>query len=168
MQMAVSAPISPPPLLIIACGNPSRGDDALGPLCIEQLAVLAVPEVELLEDFQLQIEHAVDLEQRELALFIDASVSCPAPYQFTRLHPIRDASYSSHALSPAAVLHVYQQVYQRPPPPAFQLAIRGINFELGEALSVAAQGYLDAALLFIQQLLTQRHVTAWDMAITHD
>jgi Ni,Fe-hydrogenase maturation factor len=26
-----------PPVLILACGNPSRGDDALGPLLLERL-----------------------------------------------------------------------------------------------------------------------------------
>jgi len=97
-------------LVVLAVGNPSRGDDALGPLFLERLAELREQGgnwdgVELLTDFQLQIEHAVDLEGRALVLFVDASVSCPPPYQFTRLQPARDASYTSHALSPAAVLH---------------------------------------------------------------
>ncbi len=151
-----------PGLLILACGNPSRGDDALGPLFLERLAELAGRDVELLTDFQLQIEHAVDLEQRALALFVDASVSGPAPYQFTRLQPLRDSSYTSHALSPAAVLHVYQQVYHAPPPPAFQLAIRGESFTLGEPLSAAAQAHLAAALAFTERLLARREVPVWD------
>ena len=41
--------------------------------------------VELLTDFQLQVEHAADMVGRELVLFIDASVSCPPPYAFSRL-----------------------------------------------------------------------------------
>lgn len=156
-----------PHLLILAVGNPSRGDDALGPLFLERLAELQEQhgddwnEVELLIDFQLQIEHAVDLENRALALFVDASVSCPAPYQFTRLQPIRDASYTSHALSPAAVLHVYQQINLSPPPPAFQLAIRGEAFELGESLSAAAGTHLMAALEFAGQLLATPQIEVW-------
>jgi hydrogenase maturation protease len=157
-----------PHLLILAVGNPSRGDDALGPLFLERLAELQEQhgddwnEVELLIDFQLQIEHAVDLENRALALFVDASVSCPAPYQFTRLQPIRDASYTSHALSPAAVLHVYQQINHAPPPPAFQLAIRGESFELGEPLSAAAEANLAAALAFASRLFAKREIEVWD------
>ena len=97
-----------PGLLILAVGNPSRGDDALGPLFLERLGEWRErggdwEGVELLTDFQLQIEHAVDLENRALVLFVDASVSCPPPYQFARLRPARDTSYTSHALSPAAV-----------------------------------------------------------------
>lgn len=153
-------------LLILAVGNPSRGDDALGPLFLEQLAVEQERRgdwrsAELITDFQLQIEHAVDLENRALALFVDASVSCPAPYQFTHLQPTQDTSYTSHALSPAAVLHVYQQINHLPPPPAFQLAIRGECFELGEPLSAAAEANLAAALKFARQLLARPDAETW-------
>lgn len=156
-----------PGLLILAVGNPSRGDDALGPLFLERLAELREQRgdwknVELLTDFQLQIEHAVDLEGRELVLFVDASLSCPPPFQLTRLQPARDTSYTSHALSPAAVLYVYEQINCCPPPPAFQLAIRGERFELGEPLSAGAEVHLTMALAFAERLLAQRDVEAWE------
>lgn len=168
MELSTALTEEPRPgVLILACGNPSRGDDALGPLFMDRLAELQEQrgghwrDVELLTDFQLQIEHAVDLEKRALVLFIDACVSCLPPYQFTRLQPIRDASYTSHALSPAAVLHVYQQINHAPPPPAFQLAIRGESFELGEPLSTAAETNLAAALAFVDQLFTMPQIEIW-------
>ena len=156
-----------PGLLVLAVGNPSRGDDALGPLFLERLAALREQgvnwdDIELLTDFQLQIEHAVDLENRALVLFVDASISCPPPYQFTRLQPARDTSYTSHALTPAAVLHVYEQVDSSPPPPAFLLAVRGESFELGESLSPAARANLVAALKFVGRLLAHQDVGAWE------
>jgi hydrogenase maturation protease len=155
-----------PSLLIVAVGNPGRGDDALGPLFLERLAAAREQrgdwrDVELLTDFQLQIEHAVDLENRTLALFVDASVSGPAPFHFIRLEPTRDTSYTSHALSPAAVLHVYRRIHPVPPPPAFQLALRGERFELGEPLSAAAEAHLAAALKFTGWLLERPDVGAW-------
>ena len=155
-----------PGLLVLAVGNPSRGDDALGPLFLERLGELRErggdwDGVELLTDFQLQIEHAVDLEGRSLALFVDASISCPPPYQLTRLRAARDTSYTSHALTPAAVLHVYEQVNRVPSPPAFQLAIRGERFELGEFLGPAAEANLAAALEFAGRLLAQRDAESW-------
>ncbi|MDS4069737.1 MAG: hydrogenase maturation protease [Candidatus Competibacter sp.] len=154
-------------MLILAVGNPSRGDDALGPLFLERLTTAREQrggwdDVELLADFQLQIEHAVDLESRALVLFVDASVSGPGPFEFARLQPARDASYTSHALSPAAVLHVYQQINHAPPPPAFQLAIRGERFELGEPLSAVAEVNLAAALEFTDRLLARRDVAEWE------
>lgn len=138
----------------------------MGPLFLERLETLREPrgdrdDVELLTDFQLQIEHVVDLEERDLVLFVDASMSCPPPFQFTRLWPAQDTSYTSHALSPAAVLHVYAQVHHAPPPPAFQLAIRGESFELGEPLGAAAEANLAAALKFTERLLARPNVEAW-------
>lgn len=166
--MELSATRSKPPcpsVLILSCGNPSRGDDALGSLFIERLEAvqtqLGRDAVELLTDFQLQIEHVVDLEGRALALFVDASISCPPPCQLTRIQPGCDTSYTSHALSPAAVLHVYQQVHRFSPPPAFQLAIRGEHFELGEPLSAAAAVNLEAALAFTERLLARPDVETW-------
>lgn len=153
-------------MLILAVGNPSRGDDALGPLLLDRLAALREQggdwdNIELLTDFQLQIEHAVDLENRSLVLFVDASVSCPPPYQFTRLQAVRDTSYTTHALTPAAVLHVYEQINRTPAPPAFLLAIRGHSFELGESLTLAATENLQLTLKFLQHLLNDMSVNNW-------
>ncbi len=139
------------PLLIFAYGNPSRGDDALGPLLLERLAALNLPGVELLTDFQLQVEHALDLQGRERVLFIDASVSCPPPYLFTRLQPQQDASYTSHAMSPAALLQACLDLHGSAPP-AWLLAVRGDNFELGEELSAGARRNLEQAFLLLRGL----------------
>ncbi len=62
-------------VVVFAVGNPSRGDDALGPLLMAWLEQQARPGVQLVGDFQLQIEHALDLEGHPLALFIDADGS---------------------------------------------------------------------------------------------
>ncbi|MDY6992522.1 MAG: hydrogenase maturation protease [Pseudomonadota bacterium] len=149
------------PLVIFAYGNPSRGDDALGPALLHQLDPLKTAEIELIEDFQLQVEHALDLVERDLALFIDASVSCPPPFQFTRLSAHKDYSYTSHALHPSALLYVFAEIQQRPPPPTFLLTLRGEAFELGAPLSVAAQAHLQAAFEFVQQLVNQIELAAW-------
>ena len=134
------------PLLLIGIGNPSRGDDAIGPLAIERLAALNLPEVELLTDFQLQIEHALDLIGRREVVFIDAAASGAEPFHFSPGNPEADASATSHALSPAAVLQAFLRVTDEPLPAAFVLAVRGYDFELGAPMSAAAARNLDAAL----------------------
>ena len=88
------------PTLIFTWGNPSRGDDALGPYIHDWLKEKNIEYIDLLTDFQLQIEHAVDLENRERILFVDASVSAKAPFEFYRLKPVADESYTTHAMSP--------------------------------------------------------------------
>jgi len=150
-----------PTLLIFGYGNPSRGDDALGPLLLERLETEGVSGIECLTDFQLQVEHALDLEGRELALFIDAHLTCTPPYEFTLLQPELDRSYTTHAMSPAAVLQVYQQINHRPPPPSFMLSVRGERFELGEGLSLSAQANLEEALQFTQLLCARPELSYW-------
>jgi len=150
-----------PTLLIFGYGNPSRGDDALGPLLLDRLEAAGLPGVECLTDFQLQVEHALDLEDRELALFIDAHLSCPPPYTFTALRPETDRSYTTHAMSPAAVLQVFSEIHHRSPPPAFLLSVRGQRFELGENLSPAALANLDAAAEFALRLCARPEPAYW-------
>lgn len=134
------------PLLVFAWGNPSRGDDALGPLFAEAVRGWAHPEVEVLDDFQLQPEHALDLAGRARVLLVDASRSAPAPFEARPLQPARDTSFTSHALSPAALLQAFRDVHGAEPPPCTLLAIRGESFELGAPLGEAAARHLQAAL----------------------
>ena len=137
-------------LLVFAWGNPSRGDDALGPALLDMLEARQreheeFPAVELLSDYQLQVEHALDLQGRERVLFIDASVSAQAPCELHPLQAERDASYTTHAMSPGAVLAVFEQINDGPPPPAFMLSIRGYEFELGQPISQQARANLQDA-----------------------
>lgn len=134
------------PILIFGWGNPSRGDDALGPLFVERIESLGLPDVECLTDFQLQVEHALDLHNRQRILFVDASFSTLAPFCTSLLTPGRDVSFSSHAITPQSVMQVYVDLHNESPPPCHLLAIRGERFELGEGLSPAAASHLEAAL----------------------
>ena len=148
-------------VLVLAWGNPSRGDDALGPELAARLEA-AGAAAEILTDFQLQPEHATDLDARALVLFVDASASCPAPFSFARVAAARDASFTSHAMSPAALLAAYEAVFARAPPPAYALAIRGERFELGEPIGEGARRGLDAATAFALRLLGEPDPAAWD------
>jgi len=94
------------PVLLFGYGNLSRGNDASGPLLLEYVeSHCDLKQVEILSDFQLQIENALDLENRSLVLFVDASVACVSAFDYGMLEPARDKSYTTHAtMSPAAVL----------------------------------------------------------------
>jgi hydrogenase maturation protease len=138
------------PVLVLTYGNPSRGDDALGPAMYELLEQVKqdtsiLDNVDLLTDFQLQIEHAIDLKGRKNILFVDASVSCPEPFEIHRLQAAQDDSFTTHAMSPAAVLAVYQQINHNAPPPAYLLSIRAYEFGLGRPMSVQAKANLQSA-----------------------
>jgi hydrogenase maturation protease len=152
------------PVLLFGYGNPSRGDDALGPMLLEAIENSARVDrnnIEMLTDFQLQIEHALDLESREQVVFVDASVACVAPFEFSKLQPEYDDSYTTHEMSPAAVLQVYQSVNKALPPPCFLLSIKAGKFELGEELSASARENLLQACAFTEKLLAEPKLTEW-------
>ncbi|MDD1620702.1 MAG: hydrogenase maturation protease [Methylococcaceae bacterium] len=155
------------PILVLGYGNPSRGDDALGPLLLDFVdRQFDLARIDLLTDFQLQIEYALDLQGRELVLFVDASVACSEAFDFAELQPARDNSYTSHAMSPAAVLQVYQSITGQFPPPSFLLSIQGLSFELGAGLSDEAADNLQQACQFAGRLLSHSAADAWRQALS--
>ena len=72
------------PVLVFGYGNPSRGDDAVGPEFVRRLELrcanlIARGIVEVLTDFQLQVELTLDLQGREQVYFVDACAEANAP-----------------------------------------------------------------------------------------
>lgn len=156
-----------PGVVVFAVGNRSRGDDAIGPLLLERLARWLAAEVpagefDLIDDYQLQIEHALDLQGRRLALFIDAGCGTPAPFQFFAVEPHPAAAPGmTHSLAPQGVLDVYRQFEGAAPPPSFVLCVCGEHFELGEGLSDTAQAHAQAAWQHLQRLCRHAEAAAW-------
>jgi hydrogenase maturation protease len=140
------------PVLVFGYGNPSRGDDALGPEFVRRLehrfaVQIALGELEVLTDYQLQVEHALDLVGREHVYFVDATAAVGAPaFELQPVSASRDASFTTHLLTPQALLHTFAQVESGPAPQVSLLAIRGERFELGEAMSALAEQNVSAAL----------------------
>lgn len=153
-------------VVLLGCGNPSRADDALGPDLLARATAWLTGrpdlDVRIVEDFQLQVEHALDVADADLVLFVDADAGASAPFCLRRTKPSRDSSYTTHELSPEAVLHVAREVTGREPPPAWVLGVRGEQFELGAPMSVAAHGHLEAAWDELLELLDDARPSAWD------
>lgn len=151
---------SPAPILVFGWGNPSRGDDALGPAFIERASALprpaGAPEVEWLTDFQLQIEHALDLAGRSQVLFVDASVDCKAPFEMRPLRSATQHQLTTHAMAPEAVMQVYERLNGRDAPPCCLLAIHAHRFELGDPIGPDANTNLEQALAWFARWLPEQ------------
>jgi len=151
-------------VLLFAYGNLSRGDDAVAPLLLESIqnnAQVDLKKTAILSDYQLQIEHALDLEQRKLVLFADASVSCKGAFELTEVRADRNSSHLTHAMSPAALLQVFQAIYKKAPPPCFLLSIKAEQFELGQPLSQDAEKNLRLSCQFAERLLNKPVLQYW-------
>jgi hydrogenase maturation protease len=153
-------------VVLLGCGNPSRGDDALGPALLARvrqwLADRPDLDIHIVEDFQLQVEHALDVVDADLVLFVDADASAHAPFCLRRATDARDGSYTSHELSPEALLHVVREITGHSPPPSWVLGVRGEQFKLGEAMSTNALGHLEVAWDELLELLNDPRPGVWD------
>ena len=147
---------APAPVLVLAVGNPSRGDDAIGPELAARLEAAGLPDVEVITEFQLQVENALDLEGRERVIFVDAGTGTPAPFELRRVRPSTDFLHTTHALSPEAVLATYARIKGSLAAETWALCVRGEAFELGEGLSREAEKNVEAALARLVELCRLR------------
>lgn len=145
------------PLLFLGWGNPSRGDDALAPLLCDRLAAYCADNArcEVLLEFQLQVENALDLQGREAVVFLDASASARPPFEFGPLFPQADRNPLTHAMLPQALLATATAVLGSTPP-AFLMAIRGEAFELGAGLTNSAAAHLAEAWRALREIAEAR------------
>ena len=148
-------------LLLFGYGNPGRGDDVLGPDLVGYIEEQNLGGITCQQDMQLQIEHVTDMADCDRILFIDADASCAEPWVFSVISAEKDDSYTSHAMSPVALLYAYRQVYGKNAPAAFLLRIRGYDFELGSPLSVQAAFNLSAAKNLVHGLCVDRSQRNW-------
>jgi len=98
-------------------------------------------------------------------IFIDASVSARAPFEFYRIQADKDDSYTTHAMSPQSLLAVYEKVNQQAAPVSYMLSVRGYEFGLGLAVSDEAVVNLDEAVGFIKQCLAKNSSKDWEEQI---
>ncbi len=142
-----------PSLIVFCWGNESRGDDGIGPLFARRLARLDKPELVVIEDHQLNIEHIMDFDGMTPLLFVDASVAIRDGYRLSRIAASNDGNFSTHAISPEALLNVYRESTGNALPDAFLLHVSGARFGLGDALSPTAMVAADAAWEFLHDVL---------------
>ncbi len=135
-------------VLFYGIGNPGRRDDALGVEVIEQLQKKSLPAWAAFDsNYQLNVEDALLISEYEIVVFVDASQEKGVswPYQFREVTPEDEFAFTSHSMSPGAVLNLCQKLYGRMPR-TFLLAVLGYEWNLEEGLTPAARLNLAAAL----------------------
>ncbi len=144
-----------PALIVFAWGNESRGDDGIGPILARRLRGLELPGLVVIEDHQLNIEHVMDFADGTPLLFIDASVAIKDGFSVERIEASADGNFSTHAISPQALLNVYRKTSGKETPTAYLLHVAGVAFGLGETLGDKATTALDSAWDFLKEVLDQ-------------
>jgi len=147
-------------VLVLAAGNEMRGDDGAGPHLIAYLERPENAHVRTLFEFQFQVEHAVDLAEADLALFIDAHASQERPLVFEEMLEPAMPVPSTHALSPAEVVGVARQLGLTVPP-VFVLAVAGRCFDLGAPMSPEGVAACARAESLLDTLMARPDAAIW-------
>jgi hydrogenase maturation protease len=146
-------------VLVYGYGNPGRQDDGLGAALVERLEEARLPGVDLECNYQLNIEDADTVSCYDSVIFVDASREGQEPYSFYRIEPASEIAFTTHAMSPEAVLALCQDIYGSSPD-AYVLAIPGYKWEMAEGLTEKAAINLDVSYDFVISLLRSRMAEA--------
>lgn len=142
--------------LILACGNPLRGDDGVAWRVVEALQADAeFNSVMTIVEQQWLPEHAEAVSRAEVVIFIDCNASgVPGEVREARTWAAETSPrVFTHHLDPASLLLLAQQLYGHAPSRAFTIAISGESFALREALSPRIIDAIPTALEHIRYLL---------------
>lgn len=153
--------------LIICVGNPSRGDDAAGPLIAQALLNLT-PSLNVIEAFQLQPELVEDMVGHATVLIVDAQANSDQALTLRRIEPADTLGWCSHTLAPEQLLGLYQTAYgsgeqSTALPEMITLGIQANNFELGAPVSEMVLSLIDPvthALVNLTEALSHAHKQA--------
>jgi len=143
--------------IILACGNPLRGDDgaALRVVCGLQEGYTD-PETEICCAQQWTPDLAESISKSQLAIFVDASAAIPpGAIRLVALSGRREPpGLTTHSLSPERLLELSLELFQKVPERAFLLTIGGASFEHGDQLSDSVQKAVPAACNQLKALLS--------------
>jgi len=134
---------SPQNKLILACGNPLRGDDGVGWTIAESLRQDPVfADVKIVVTHQFGPELTELLRHADVVAFVDASASA-APGEVSSLG-VEAASEVPHAFShhlpPAGLMALTDYLYGRVPELAFAVSVGGESFDLSPGFQESAMG----------------------------
>jgi hydrogenase maturation protease len=137
-----------PRILVLGYGNPGRQDDGLGPAVAAGIDRLGWPNITAYDNYQLNIEDALEVAEHDVVWFVDAARAGPSPFDVRDLSAGSSIEFTSHIVRPEAILAIARQYYGKTPQ-AFLLAIRGYQFEFVEELTARAADNLRVALTML-------------------
>jgi hydrogenase maturation protease len=129
--------------LLLACGNPLRGDDGVGGRIAEALerdGGFSDLRIEVSHQFTPELAECV--RDAELVVFVDASALIAAGQIKLEQMEVEGetARAFTHHLTPASLMALTQALYSVQPKRAYALSVGASNFELGQRLSATVEG----------------------------
>lgn len=143
-------------VLIVACGNPMRGDDGAAWQAAERLRqTLPASLAEILTFHQFMPELADVVSHADAVIFLDAAAKgTPGEVVCEPVGAAAGDSHFSHHLAPSGVLALAEQLYGACPK-AYVVSLCGECFEHGEKLSPVVFAAMPKFVRTVDQLVCE-------------
>jgi len=145
-------------ILIYGYGNPGRQDDGLGNAFIDSLETWAkhqkVEGLTFDSNYQLNIEDAAEVSDKDLVIFVDASTEDIEDFILTPVNASTKVAFTTHAASPGYIIDLCKQLYNRVPA-TYLMHIKGYEWEFREGLTEKALQNLEKAMKHIKMKLKE-------------
>ena len=145
-------------ILIYGYGNPGRQDDGLGNYFVEQARSWAenvgYDHIFFDSNYQLNIEDAAEISDKDIVIFVDASVEEIETFKLDEITPEDKVEFSMHSVSASYVVHLCNDIYGKSPK-SFMLHIKGYEWEFMEGITRKAIQNFEQAFEYIKPLLAE-------------
>jgi hydrogenase maturation protease len=143
-------------IMLYGYGNPGRQDDGLGNEFIDRIEEWIKEQglkgIELDSNYQLNIEDAEAISNKDLAIFIDASVEEIEDYCISKVTESSEITYTTHAASPGYIVDLCKKIYGKAPM-TYLIHIKGYEWDFREGLTEKAIENLEKAMSALKPLL---------------
>jgi hydrogenase maturation protease len=143
-------------LLVLAYGNPLRGDDGVARHIAQALGkTLHDPSTEIVILHQLTPELAETVSKAEAVIFLDAVAGAlPGHISLESLDAApSDSATWTHILTPSSLLALSRALYRKAPARALLLTVGGGSFEFADDLSDPVRRAIPEAVRKIVELV---------------
>jgi len=148
-------------ILIYGYGNPGRQDDGLGIALTQKLEAWVIenqlPGVDFDSNYQLNIEDAAAIAQKDVVIFADASEEDIEDFCLSQVDGSSKVSFTTHAASPGYIIQLCKELFKKEPL-VLLLHIKGYEWAFQEGLSERARENLNRALEYMQTLLADPEI----------
>jgi len=143
-------------ILVYGYGNPGRQDDGLGVFIAEKIdnwiKKERIQSVKVDYNYQLNIEDAAEMEDRDIVIFADASKEEINDYLLTRVKPSDKPAFTTHSISPSYLLNLCNVIYNKSPE-IYLLHIKGYEWDFLGEMTKGAKSNLKKAYGFLKKFI---------------
>jgi hydrogenase maturation protease len=143
-------------ILIYGYGNPGRQDDGLGNAFVDKfeewVKIKGWEGFTFDSNYQLNIEDAEAIRDKDLVIFVDASTEDIEDFILTPVSESSKVAFTTHAATPGYIVKLCTDLFSKNPA-AYLLHIKGYQWDFKEGIGEKAMANLELAMNAMKEKL---------------